>query len=569
MFSFVPFLIMAMRASIMACKFALAIFVGRYLDLPSLGLYGLAAGAVAVAPVVIGMGMVHLLMRDAVTNHLTEVVDALRHYWFFTTAVYSVVLSLVLLGSVTLGWSELWPLVIAVTLFEHVGNDVFHLLSNLQRPLIANASVFVRGAAWALLYVPLAIWNPALRSLPVLFGFWLAGSGLAVLLFIVASWRWPWKDALTRPFRLAWIVTTARRAFVLYLSDLSFIASQYLDRYLVTLFLRTLIRRHLLSLLVGCERREHLRQHGRDATSAPASHQSASPRRRDRTSCTGRKIPSKHRLIVRHARTRDWRRLSNIRSDAGPTAFGKSSCRLLVDHDRYDRTYGCRFRSNGALYCPERPAHDDHQCRVGVRNRSRSGCDAAGRRAIRCWGGHPVHLPHYSALALQTPLPFASADSRRTAGQRMNAIPNRPFVAVIMAAYNADRTLPEAVASVMASTLPVDLFVVDDASRVPAEEVLRSVLGEIPSNIVVVRCAKNMGPSRARNLALHRIAEEGYRYAAVLDADDLADPERFAKQAAYLEVNPGIAAVGTSGQGSRRGQPRRDRSGILPSRESG
>ena len=237
MFSFVPFVIMGMRASIMACKFGLAIFVSRYLDLPSLGIYGLSAGAVAVAPVVIGMGMVHLLMRDAVTHHLTEVTDALRHYWSFTTAVYGLVMTIVLLASVTMGWSKLWPLVVAVSLFEHVGNDVFHLLSNLQRPLTANASAFLRGAAWILLYTPLAIWNPALRSLPVLFGFWLAGSGLALLLFVGACWRWPWKDALGRPFRAAWIVTTVRCAFVLYLSDLSYIASQYLDRYLVTLFL--------------------------------------------------------------------------------------------------------------------------------------------------------------------------------------------------------------------------------------------------------------------------------------------------------------------------------------------
>ena len=125
----------------------------------------------------------------------------------------------------------------------------------------------------------------------------------------------------------------------------------------------------------------------------------------------------------------------------------------------------------------------------------------------------------------------------------MTPITNRS-VAVIMAAYNAERSLPEAVASVLAITLPVDLFVVDDASRVPAEEVLKGAFGVIPLGIVVLRCAKNMGPSRARNLALHHTVE-AYRHVAVLDADDLADSERFAKQAAYLEGNPGIAAVGT------------------------
>jgi O-antigen/teichoic acid export membrane protein len=48
---------------------------------------------------------------------------------------------------------------------------------------------------------------------------------------------WPWKAGFALPFKVAWIATTIREAFVIYVSDLSFVGSQYLDRYLVTLFL--------------------------------------------------------------------------------------------------------------------------------------------------------------------------------------------------------------------------------------------------------------------------------------------------------------------------------------------
>src|SRR4051794_1108031 len=64
----VVLIIMAMRASIMGSKFALAIFIARYLDLSSLGLYGLTAGTIAVVPTVVNAGMNHLLMRAAVTS---------------------------------------------------------------------------------------------------------------------------------------------------------------------------------------------------------------------------------------------------------------------------------------------------------------------------------------------------------------------------------------------------------------------------------------------------------------------------------------------------------------------
>ena len=235
LFSSLP--ILMMRASIIACKFALAIFIGHYLDLSSLGLYGLAAATVSLGPVVIGMGMVHLIMRDAVTLSLGQVTIELRHYWCFTASVYALVLTLAVLIRITFGASELWSLVIAIMLFEHLGNDVFQLLSNLERPLLANVSAFLRGAAWILIYVPIAIWEPGFRSNAFLFGFWLGGTVSAFLLFVWASRSWPWKDAFSLPFKLAWITTTIRKAFVIYVSDLSYFASQYLDRYLVTWFL--------------------------------------------------------------------------------------------------------------------------------------------------------------------------------------------------------------------------------------------------------------------------------------------------------------------------------------------
>jgi O-antigen/teichoic acid export membrane protein len=234
---FTSIVILAMRASILACKFGLVIFIGRYLDLASLGLFGLAAGAVSLGPVVIGLGMVHLIMRDAVTLSLDQLTIDLRHYWCFTTSVYGLILICAVLITVTFGVSELWALVILIMLFEHFGSDVFLLLSSLERPALANTTAFLRGAAWILVYVPIAILEPAFRSNTILFAFWLGGSASAFLLFVWTSRSWPWKAAFSLPFKRAWTTTTIRRALVIYVSDLSFVGSQYLDRYMVTLFL--------------------------------------------------------------------------------------------------------------------------------------------------------------------------------------------------------------------------------------------------------------------------------------------------------------------------------------------
>src|SRR3954466_11205554 len=89
----VVLIVMAMRASVMAAKFALALFIAHYLDLSSLGLYGLASGAIAIVPVVVNTGMNHLLMRNAVTASPNELTDSMRHHWTFVFSVYAVFLT--------------------------------------------------------------------------------------------------------------------------------------------------------------------------------------------------------------------------------------------------------------------------------------------------------------------------------------------------------------------------------------------------------------------------------------------------------------------------------------------
>jgi O-antigen/teichoic acid export membrane protein len=234
---FVSIVILAMRATTLACKLGLTVFVGSQLDLSALGIYGLAVGAIAFGPAIVGLGMVHVIMRDAVTLPLDQLVGHLRHYWYFTTSIYALILAFAAGVTYLLDVSWVFVVIIAITLFEHFGNDVFQLLSNLERPLLANANAFLRSTAWILIYVPLAFWDPALQSLSALFALWLCGSVLAFLQFMWEARSWPWGTAFAFPSSRSWLAANVRKAFVIYLADLGYVASQYLDRYLVTAFL--------------------------------------------------------------------------------------------------------------------------------------------------------------------------------------------------------------------------------------------------------------------------------------------------------------------------------------------
>ena len=107
---------------------------------------------------------------------------------------------------------------------------------------------------------------------------------------------------------------------------------------------------------------------------------------------------------------------------------------------------------------------------------------------------------------------------------------------------NAERTLKRAVESALASRpYPAKIYVVDDGSDIPASDVLHEYL----SQIEVIRSPLNRGPAGARNLALRIITANFHEYVAILDADDIMNPERIARQKLFLDKNHDVGVVGT------------------------
>ncbi len=116
-----------------------------------------------------------------------------------------------------------------------------------------------------------------------------------------------------------------------------------------------------------------------------------------------------------------------------------------------------------------------------------------------------------------------------------------PTLSIVMATYNGAALLPETLASLQAQTFADwELVAVDDGSRDNTVAVLR---GAGDPRIRVIESAVNGGPVVARNRAF---AEARGRYIAGLDQDDLALPERFARQVAWLDANPGTVLVSTA-----------------------
>lgn len=118
-----------------------------------------------------------------------------------------------------------------------------------------------------------------------------------------------------------------------------------------------------------------------------------------------------------------------------------------------------------------------------------------------------------------------------------------PKVTVVMPVHNGERFIAAAIDSVLGQTFrDFELIVVDDAST----DGTAAIVGRVSDpRIRVERHDRNYGLPRALNAGL--AAATGV-YVARLDHDDVAHPERLARQSAFLDGEPGAALVGSRGR---------------------
>ena len=102
-----------------------------------------------------------------------------------------------------------------------------------------------------------------------------------------------------------------------------------------------------------------------------------------------------------------------------------------------------------------------------------------------------------------------------------------PLVSVVMTAFNAERTLEFAAASILSQTWqPLELIIIDDCSRDMTWEIARKIASS-DARVKLRQNAVNVGPYVSKNLALSMARGE---YITCHDADDWAHPERIEKQ---------------------------------------
>ena len=116
-----------------------------------------------------------------------------------------------------------------------------------------------------------------------------------------------------------------------------------------------------------------------------------------------------------------------------------------------------------------------------------------------------------------------------------------PRVTVLMSVYNDGLFLPLAVQSILAQTFPdFEFLIIDDGSTDDSIAYLSQLRDP---RVRVVRHPQNLGLTQSLQ---HGVELAQGEYLARLDADDLATPDRLARQVDYLDQHPAIGLLGSA-----------------------
>lgn len=122
---------------------------------------------------------------------------------------------------------------------------------------------------------------------------------------------------------------------------------------------------------------------------------------------------------------------------------------------------------------------------------------------------------------------------------------DQKVVSVIMAAYNAEKTVEVAVHSILQQTYGnFELIICDDASTDKTWKILTQIAKDNPC-IRLIHQDVNRGAAAARNRCLEQARG---KFIAIMGADDVSFPSRLELQLNYLCINPSVSFVGSRGE---------------------
>lgn len=221
----------ALRFGTLGTRFFFVLFLAKYLDVASVGYYGLFTAAVGYILYFAGMDFYVYVTREILKAPNEQRGQMLKGQIALSGLLYLVLIPIVLVFLLQAKWPGhlVWWL-LPILLLEHFNQEVSRLLVALSEQVFASIILFVRQGSWAIAAVALMQWSPNSRSLDAVMALWTCAgiAAAAVGLWKVKRLRFGgWKNAID--WRWVKKGVTVSGAFLL--ATLALRGMQTVDRY--------------------------------------------------------------------------------------------------------------------------------------------------------------------------------------------------------------------------------------------------------------------------------------------------------------------------------------------------
>lgn len=225
-----------LRGLSLSGRFVLTLFIAKYMDIRSVGDFGLISGATVIGPAILGLGFNFYLNREIAGTppefHVRLIRDRLAISVISATSAALAVMLLCIPFAPQIPWLTriLFGLIF---IMEVAAFDLHMSLVTLDRPVLANLLQFTRSALWVFPYTAGAVVFPSWRTMDSLLVAWLIGLVLNLGTTYIGLRDWPWAQVAAHRFDGRWFSDRIRRTWLVYLGDIALITIQQLDRVAV------------------------------------------------------------------------------------------------------------------------------------------------------------------------------------------------------------------------------------------------------------------------------------------------------------------------------------------------
>lgn len=228
----------ALRVASLAAKLVLTLYMGRYLGLSELGVYGLVFAAVTIMSGVLGSRLDYVVARDLVGASERETLHIIRDQVAFLSVNY-LLFALVMLGCYAFGLAsgKVLLIVFIITVFDNLTGALTTNLIAMGSPLFSTALFFMRAGLWCLIAVTMGLVWPIFRTVEFILALWAAGEVMALAVNLWVWRKYPWAEVIRTPVDWAKLWHGVKLCFPMWLGTLGAMLALSVDRFVVSYFL--------------------------------------------------------------------------------------------------------------------------------------------------------------------------------------------------------------------------------------------------------------------------------------------------------------------------------------------